>query len=70
MWLQRDSVLGRSQIPQRRVTPPVVVDFEVADHDSGFEKARPVVAGQALVAQPAVERLDIAVVPGGRAGCI
>lgn len=41
----------------------VVVILEVADDHAGLEKAVPVVAVQALLAQSVVERFDVAVVP-------
>ena len=49
--------------------PAVVVVFglPVADHDLGVEQRVEAVDVQALVAEPAVERLDVPVVPG-RAG--
>lgn len=48
----------------RPTVPLVVLGLEIADHDTGFEQVGPVVAVEALGAQPAVERLDVAVAPG------
>ena len=61
----RRSVLGRGQVAQRSVTVSVImVMLVVADHHSGFAQAGPVVAVQALLTEPVVERFDISVVPG------
>ena len=57
-------ILGRGQVAQRRVAvSAIVVALEVTDHYPGFAQGRPMVAVQALLPQPVVERFDVAVVP-------
>ena len=41
----------------------VVLVFEVPDDDPGLEQGVPVVAVEALLSEPVVERFDVAVVP-------
>jgi len=54
------SVLCRRSVAQGRVTVSVVVFvFEVADHDAGLEQGVPVVAVEALLPKPVVERFDV-----------
>ena len=61
----RRSVLGRRSVTQGRMPVAVaVLVFEVADNHPGFEQTVPMVAIEALLAQPIVERFDVAVVPG------
>jgi hypothetical protein len=57
-------VLGRGEVAQSRMAvPAVVLVLEIADHHPRFEQGGPVVAGEALLYEPAVERLDVTVVP-------
>ena len=60
----RRSVLGWRSVTQGRMPVAVVVlVFEVADDHPGLEQGVPVVAVEALLAQPVVERFDVAVAP-------
>jgi len=60
-------ILGRGQVVQRRVAAStIVVALEATDHHPGFAQGRPMVAVQALLAQPVVERFDVAVGPRAR----
>ena len=65
----RRSVLGRRSVAQGRVSVSAVVFvLEVADDHPGLEQGVPVVAVEALLSQPVVERFDVAVVPGAPGG--
>jgi hypothetical protein len=64
VWLHRAAYSAGGQVAQDRVAVPAfVLVLEVADDDSGVEQGVSMVAVEALLPEPVVERFDVAIVP-------